>query len=225
MKVVIKKPKPKVKPKVVKKMKEAFAKKKEVKKKIDLTKKKKIKKKRVKKTVSKKKTVKKKKPKKILPPPVQAQKPPPKKAQPPPKPVFGLNKNSVVKGKSGGFNVRVGNTIAKEMELEFTNPDKVTPYQPEELYTITTLPKLIYVEKPEYTKEARAKGIEGLVILELDIDEDGDVRYIKVLKKLGFGLEQNALEAVKKFKYKPAMQGKVAVAVKKTVKIRFLLDD
>lgn len=202
---------------VLEKLKKEFVKKKEVKKKVDLTKKKKP-------PVVKKPV----KVKNALPPPNPSTVKPTTKPQGNPPPlVFGLGKNSVVKGNGGssGFSVRVGNTIMKEMELEYTNPDKVKVYHPVQLYTITKFPKLIKVVKPEYTKLAREKQIEGVVVLEVDIDEDGDVRYVKVLKKLGFGLDEAALEAVKQFKYRPASQGRVAVSVKKKVKMRFRLDD
>ncbi len=226
MKVVEKK-KPKPKPKILEKVKKEFVKKKEPKKVVDLSKLKKKKKK--KKVVAKKKVKKKVKKVKKLPPPPPIAKvaPPAKKPAEPPKPVFGINKNSIVKGSggSGGFKVRVGNTIMKEMELEYTDPKKVKPYTPAPLYEITRLPKLLEVVKPEYSKEARDKEIEGVVVLEVDIDEDGDVRYVKVLKKLGYGLDKAALKAVAQFKYRPAMQGKVAVSVKKKVKIRFMLDE
>jgi len=204
----------KQKPKILEKVKKEFIKKKEKKKIVDIRdfklkpKKNEIKPTKVKKDDNQ----------------IKESKPKTKQVQPP-EPVFGLDKASVKKGQGGSFNVRVGNTVMKEMELEFTDPSKLTPYYPVQLYTITKLPELVKVVKPKYTKKARDEGIEGVIILEVDIDEDGDVRYAKVIKKLGYGLDENAIKAVSQFKYKPAMQGRVGVAVKKKVKIRFILED
>ena len=60
---------------------------------------------------------------------------------------------------------------------------------------------------PLYTESARRARIQGVVILEAVIDREGNVGEVKVLKGLGFGLDENAANAVARWKFKPARTG------------------
>ena len=60
---------------------------------------------------------------------------------------------------------------------------------------------------PLYTESARRARIEGVMILEAVIDRQGNVGEIKVLKGLGFGLDENAVSAVARWKFRPAHAG------------------
>ena len=65
--------------------------------------------------------------------------------------------------------------------------------------------KLIKRVKPRYPKAALRAGIEGKIISLLTVGVDGHVKKAKALgKKLGYGLDDAAIKAVKKFKYRPA---------------------
>jgi len=57
---------------------------------------------------------------------------------------------------------------------------------------------------PVYPEAARRAGIEGKVILQLIIDKNGDVKDVKVLRGLPFGLTEAAVEEAKRQKFKPA---------------------
>jgi TonB family protein len=61
----------------------------------------------------------------------------------------------------------------------------------------------IYCPLPEYSKEARKKKLEGSVTLDALITTDGAVSDPRVLRSPGLGLDQKALEAVKKWRLKP----------------------
>lgn len=78
--------------------------------------------------------------------------------------------------------------------------------------------------KPEYPSEAKAKGIEGVVTLELVIGDEGKVlKATAVNKPLGHGLEIAAINAFKRKKYKPAeLEGK-PITVKVLVPVHFRL--
>src|SRR5581483_1658171 len=65
-------------------------------------------------------------------------------------------------------------------------------------------PKLIYRVDPEYSEEARRAHFEGVVILEAIVRSDGEVDLVRVTRSLGFGLDQNAVDAVKKWRFRPA---------------------
>jgi protein TonB len=86
-----------------------------------------------------------------------------------------------------------------------------------------TAPRLREVASPEYTEEARKKKIEGTVTLLIVVDTKGDVVDAKVVKGLGHGLDENAMIAVKEWKYKPAEKDGAPVAVKMEVAVEFYL--
>ncbi|MFL6193548.1 MAG: energy transducer TonB [Thermoanaerobaculia bacterium] len=58
--------------------------------------------------------------------------------------------------------------------------------------------------RPVYTETARRARVQGVVILEAVIDEQGDVTNVRVLKGLPMGLDQSAIDAIKTWKFKPA---------------------
>ena len=57
---------------------------------------------------------------------------------------------------------------------------------------------------PAYTDEARAKGVEGDVVLEVEFTADGQVRVLRVVRGLGYGLDEMAQRAAEKIRFKPA---------------------
>ncbi len=80
------------------------------------------------------------------------------------------------------------------------------------------------MENLEYPEIARVSGIEGITILYLLIDEKGDLQNIKIAKSMGFDVcDQAAIEAVKKVRWKPAMQRDMPVKVWFGVPIAFQL--
>ncbi len=88
-----------------------------------------------------------------------------------------------------------------------------------------TPPRLTEVASPDYTVEAKKKKIEGSVTVAIVIDKKGDVVDAKVLKGLGYGLDENAIIAVKEWKYKPAEKDGVPIAVKMEVSVDFYIHD
>lgn len=88
-----------------------------------------------------------------------------------------------------------------------------------------TPPRLREVANPEYTPEARKKKIEGAVTLAIVVDTKGDVADAKVVKGLGHGLDENAVIAVKEWKYAPAEKDGEPIAVKMEVTVDFFLRD
>ncbi len=67
--------------------------------------------------------------------------------------------------------------------------------------------KLIYRVEPEYSADAREKKIEGIVLLGFTIDHEGIPQNIQVKKPLYPSLDQAAIEAVRKWRFEPAMKG------------------
>jgi len=86
-----------------------------------------------------------------------------------------------------------------------------------------TAPVLLSRNIPGYTEEARHARLEGTVVLWIVVDAKGDVSDASVKKGLGMGLDEKAVEAVRAWKFKPAMREGVAVPVRILVEVAFLL--
>lgn len=158
-----------------------------------------------------------------VPPPNTTE--PAKPNEPPPKPVFGISMSSVVQGgQGGGMTVRVGNTLMTSPEKEFTAPQDVRPYAPVPLSEVTRAPKVKREVKPEYTAVARDLGIEGDVKLEVEVRAEGTVGEVRVVQGLGYGLDEAAVQAMRRFEFFPAQIGADAVATRIIYTHTFLLD-
>jgi TonB family protein len=85
------------------------------------------------------------------------------------------------------------------------------------------VPKAIYTPDPEFTEEARRKKVEGVVLLKLTVSEDGDVTDAVVTKGLGYGLDEKALEAVHRWKFKPPLKDGQPTSSTADVEVNFHL--
>lgn len=66
------------------------------------------------------------------------------------------------------------------------------------------LPRILQVYSPEYTGKARNQKVQGDLVLHALFQRDGKIKDIKIERGLGFGLDQRAIEAVKRFGFLPA---------------------
>ena len=85
-------------------------------------------------------------------------------------------------------------------------------------------PIILSKVEPTYPEVARTARISGIVIVEAIIDKNGDVTDINVLKPLPFGLDQAAVDAVKQWKFKPALKNGEPVDVVFNLTVNFRLD-
>jgi len=67
-------------------------------------------------------------------------------------------------------------------------------------------PRAIYAPDPEYSETARKKKIAGTVVLSLTVGTDGLAHDIQVEKKLGYGLDEKAVEAIRKWRFQPELR-------------------
>lgn len=88
---------------------------------------------------------------------------------------------------------------------------------------LTQKPKVTKEVKAKYTEEARQKGLEGSVVCDLVIGDNGRIRSVTLVQGLGSGLDEAALEALKSFEFSPAKIGHKTVSVKIRYKYRFQL--
>jgi len=86
-----------------------------------------------------------------------------------------------------------------------------------------TAPTVLVKVEPEYSEEARKAKWQGTVVLSLVVDENGSAQGIKVTKSLGLGLDQKAIEAVLKWRFKPGMKDGKAVPVMASIEVNFRL--
>ena len=82
-------------------------------------------------------------------------------------------------------------------------------------------PELIYKIDPEFSEEARKAKFMGNVVVNLIVDQNGNPQNVHVLRGVGMGLDQKAVEAVKQYKFKPAKEGGKPVAVELNVQVDF----
>lgn len=85
-------------------------------------------------------------------------------------------------------------------------------------------PVLTHGVDPEFSDEARRSKYQGICLISVIVDAQGNPQNPRVVRPLGMGLDEKALEAVRQFKFKPALKdGKTPVPVMMTVEINFRL--
>jgi periplasmic protein TonB len=84
-----------------------------------------------------------------------------------------------------------------------------------------TAPTLIYSPDPEFSDEARRAKYQGVCLVGLVVDALGNPENVHVVRPLGMGLDEKALEAVRQYKFKPAMFKGKAVAVVINIEVNF----
>ncbi|HKW99882.1 MAG TPA: energy transducer TonB [Bryobacteraceae bacterium] len=84
-------------------------------------------------------------------------------------------------------------------------------------------PVVLYKVDPEYSEEARKAKYSGTVVLQLVVDSTGRARDIRVVRSLGLGLDEKAIEAVNKWKFRPGYRNGQPVAVQATIEVNFRL--
>jgi protein TonB len=88
-----------------------------------------------------------------------------------------------------------------------------------------TLPEAVTKVSPQYTSEAMRAHIEGIVGLNVVVSADGAVAAVAVTRSLDstFGLDQEAVKAMKQWKFKPGTKSGKAAAVRIDVDMTFTL--
>jgi TonB family protein len=84
-------------------------------------------------------------------------------------------------------------------------------------------PVPIYKVEPEYSEEARKAKFQGTVLLSIVVDETGKTTNVRVVRPLGMGLDEKAIEAVLKWRFRPGYKEGRPVAVMANVEVNFRL--
>ena len=86
-----------------------------------------------------------------------------------------------------------------------------------------TAPALLHKLEPSYSVEARAAKVQGTVVLSVVIGTDGAACDIQLRKGVGYGLDEQALNAVTQWTFKPGMRDGMAVPVQASIEVNFRL--
>jgi TonB family protein len=82
-------------------------------------------------------------------------------------------------------------------------------------------PQLVSAPDPEFSDEARRTNFQGVCVVSLIVDAQGNPQRVQVVRHLGMGLDEKAVEAVKQYRFKPAtLQGK-PVPVEVNIEVNF----
>ena len=86
-----------------------------------------------------------------------------------------------------------------------------------------SVPVVLYKVDPQYSEEARKAELEGTVLLKFVVDTSGHARNVGVVRSLGLGLDEKAVEAVNAWKFRPGSKDGQLVAVMATIEMNFRL--
>ena len=87
------------------------------------------------------------------------------------------------------------------------------------------MPRVIKEVKPQYTSDAMRAKVQGLVLLECVVRSDGSVGNVQVVRSLDptFGLDQEAVNAARQWRFAPGTRMGEPVAVLVTIELTFTL--
>lgn len=78
---------------------------------------------------------------------------------------------------------------------------------------------------PDYPRDLRDQKVSGVVMVKCTIDEQGNVSETEVSKSSNEGFDKFAVDALKKWKFKPGKQDGAPVAMTVTIPIKFVADE
>jgi periplasmic protein TonB len=79
----------------------------------------------------------------------------------------------------------------------------------------------IYTVEPEFSEEARKAKVAGNVLVKLWVGTDGLPSHVHVIRGVGMGLDEKAIEAVRQYRFKPAMENGKPVLVELNIEVNF----
>ena len=86
-----------------------------------------------------------------------------------------------------------------------------------------TPPTVLSRIEPVYSEEARKAKYQGVVVLSAIVRKDGTIEILKVVRSLGLGLDENAIRALKSWRFRPGMRGGKPVDVALNIEVNFSL--
>jgi protein TonB len=113
--------------------------------------------------------------------------------------------------------------VKQKTETAFTAVVTADPArQPVSVHQSVAQPlEILFKPRPDYTEEARRAHIEGNVVLEVLFTGSGNLRVLRVVSSLGYGLEQKAIDAAGKIRFRPAGADGHPIDTVATIRISF----
>lgn len=150
--------------------------------------------------------------------------------------VFALNKDDFIKSVPEFWREYLtkhfGYDPGSSYEMEFTSEVTRDPASARKLSANVrdrccgegvNQPKSISTPEPEFSEEARRERFQGVVGITVTVNKEGRTEQIRIVKPLGFGLDEKAAEVVSLWTFKPAMRNGEPVAVQMGVDVNFHL--
>jgi TonB family protein len=116
-----------------------------------------------------------------------------------------------------------GVVTAAALSFDIT-PDGAAVSAPEKIYHVgngVTPPVLTYSVDAEFSKKAKDAKHQGVSVVSLVVDAHGMPQHVHTVRKLGMGLDEKALEAVRKYRFTPSTLNGKPVAVAITIEVNF----
>ncbi|MGC2694507.1 MAG: energy transducer TonB [Candidatus Angelobacter sp.] len=116
--------------------------------------------------------------------------------------------------------------VREHSKPELRRSDDPTANQP--IYHVSPEDKLLppqatYTPEPAFSEEARRARFQGTVVLRIVVDKLGNVARVRLEHALGHGLDENAMEGVKIWRFRPTTRNGEPVAVEMHVEVSFNL--
>jgi TonB family protein len=116
--------------------------------------------------------------------------------------------------------VRPGSTEVAQAEQEYRDTLSAI-HAAKKVGGGVSAPMPIYQVEPEYSEEAKQAKFMGIVLVGLVVDANGSPQDVHVVRGVGLGLNDKAIEAVKQYKFKPAMEDGKPVAAQINIEVNF----
>jgi TonB family protein len=117
-----------------------------------------------------------------------------------------------------------GAMTAAALSFDVVPQDGASAAGQEKVYKVggdVTPPVLVHSVDAEFTKKAKDAKYQGVSVVSCVVDADGMPRHVHTIRKLGMGLDEKAIEAVRQYKFKPSTLHGKPVAVQITIEVNF----
>jgi bla regulator protein blaR1 len=140
--------------------------------------------------------------------------------------LFGLWNTPLVRAQSPQASKPQAAVDFANLTLDAPNPRSSQAVSAQQIYHVgrdVSAPTLMIAPNPEYSEEARRAKYQGVCVVSLIVDAQGNPRRVQVVRHLGKGLDKKAVEAVRQYKFAPAIRNGEPVAVEVNIEVNFRL--
>lgn len=134
----------------------------------------------------------------------------------------GFGNGTAIQNPSSGGNASRGTIQQGGFQTATVEPSKAETHHEQQAAAVQPV-EILDKPRPEYTEDARNMKLEGEVLLSVVFKANGQIQVLGVTKGLGHGLDESAIRAAQKIRYKPALSSGQPVDFPATVHIVFQL--